>query len=170
MSENTLAFLLTTVERFEANSLPVRVFGGWAEELWQIIQPRVHTDIDFLYPAATFEDLDRYIARTNEFQEIQSKRFSHKRAILYQQVMIEFLLVQRSNGIYFTDFFSGQFHLEWPADLFWHRINISGHDLQIASKQALILYRQHHKQVEQAYLEFLIATDNSEMKDVSLHD
>jgi len=177
MSVNSLSFLLTTIKSLEADAHPVWVFGGWAEELWKITKPRVHVDIDFLYPAATFEDLDRYIARTNEFQEIQSKRFSHKRAILSEQVMIEFLLVQRSDGTYFTDFFSGQFHLEWPADLFWHRINISGHDLQIASKQALMLYRQHHKQVEQAYLEFLVATDNSvkiasengEMKNVSLH-
>ena len=159
MLENTLAFLLLTVERFEANALPVRVFGGWAEELWQIIQPRVHTDIDFLYPAATFEDLDRYIARTNEFQEIQSKRFSHKRAILYEQVMIEFLLLQQSNGIYFTDFFSGQFYLEWPADLLWHSLYISGYDLQMVSKQALRLYRQNHQQVEQAYSAFLTTAE-----------
>src|SRR5215510_1062735 len=105
MSVNTLTFLLAVIKHFEANALPIWVFGGWAEELWQIAQPRAHRDIDFLYPATNLEDLDHFISQKRDLQEIQNKQFSHKRGIRYQEVMIEFLLVQNETGIYFTDFF-----------------------------------------------------------------
>lgn len=155
MPVNTLTFLQAIVKRFDAATLPVRVFGGWAEELWQITPGRIHNDIDFLYSGATFEHLDHFLAQNMDIQEIQEKRFSHKRAISFQDVMIEFLLVQHDKQIYFTDFFSERYHFEWPADVFCHTVNISGYDIQIASKQALLLYRQCHKQVERAYREFL---------------
>ena len=87
-------------------------------------------------------------------QEIQAKQFSHKRAILYREVMVEFLLVQRDNGIYFTDFFSGRYRLEWPTDVFCNKLRIPEYDIPIASKQALHVYRLRHRQVEQAYHEF----------------
>ena len=155
MSANTLSFLLSVIKFFEEADLPVWVFGGWAEELWQITPKRTHNDIDFLYPAATFEDLDRFVAQTEDFQEIQAKRFSQKRAIVYQHVMIEFLLVQGGDGHYFTNFFSGRYRLAWPADVFCQHLSLSGYDFRVASTQALIDYRQHHEQVEQAYQGFL---------------
>jgi hypothetical protein len=151
MSGNTLGFLLSTIQLFEDADLPAWVFGGWAEEVLHLAPKRMHQDIDFLYPAATFEHLDRFIAQAKDFQEIQAKRFSHKRAILYRHVMIEFLLVQGNDGVFFTDFFWGRFRLEWPADVFCHKINISGHDFQVASARALSIYRQHHQQIELAY-------------------
>jgi hypothetical protein len=151
MSGNTLAFLLSVTRLFDEADLTVWVFGGWAEELWQITPGRIHNDIDFLYAATTFERLDCFIAQAKDLQEIPAKRFSHKRAILYQDVMIEFFLVQGADGNYFTDFFSGRYRLAWPTDIFWHSAKISDHSVPIASKQALALYRQHHKQVEKAY-------------------
>lgn len=154
MSGNTISFLLSVVKLFEEAELPVWVFGGWAEELWQITPKRRHKDIDFLYPAAGFERLDRFIARTKDFQEIQVKRFSHKRAILYQDIMIEFLLVQGADGNYFTDFFSGRYHLAWPTDIFCYKAN-PRRNFQIASPQALAVYRQNHEHVEQGYQDFL---------------
>lgn len=158
MSANTLAFLLTTMRLFKEAALPVWVFGGWAEELWQITRPKAHNDIDFLYSAATFDGLDSMMTQIKDMQELQQKRFSHKRAIIYQHVMIEFLLVQRAKGIYITDFFSGRFRLEWPADVFCHKKSISRYTIPIASKQALNIYRQRHKQIQQAYQEFLQVT------------
>jgi hypothetical protein len=140
----------------EAADLPVWVFGGWAEELWQLTPKRTHTDIDFLYPAATFERLDRFLAQTNDFRAIQAKQFSHKRAIIYEHIMIEFLLVQGADGSYFTDFFFGRYRLAWPADVFGHRASIPEYNVPIASIQALTIYRQHHERVEQAYQDFLI--------------
>jgi hypothetical protein len=154
MSGNTLRFLLSAINLFEEADLSVWVFGGWAEDLWRITPGRIHNDIDFLYPATTFKHLDRFVAQTNDFQEIAAKRFSHKRAILYQDVMIEFILVQGNNEGYFTDFFSGRYHLAWPADVFCHRAGISEYNIPIASMQALSLYRQHHEPVEEAYRDF----------------
>jgi len=156
MAANTLPFLQTTLGLL--TDLPIWVFGGWAEELWQITPTKMHNDIDLLYSAATFESLDDFMTHRGDIQEIQQKRFSHKRAVLYKQVMIEFLLVQRANDNYFTDFFSGRYHLDWPSDVFC-RVNISGLDVPIASKPALNIYRQRHKQIEQAYQEFLQVTD-----------
>ena len=157
MSNNTLGFLLSVLKLFEEADLPVWVFGGWAEELWQIASPRIHNDIDFLYPSMTFEHLDRFIARTENLQEIQAKRFSHKRAAIYRHILIEFLLVQGDDGNYFTDFFSGRYHLVWPADVFCQRASISGYNVPIAGKHALRMYRQHHERVELAYQNFLSA-------------
>ena len=155
MSENTLGFLLSMIKLFEEADLPVWVFGGWAEEVWQITPVRIHNDIDFLYRATMFERLDGFMAQTKDVQEIPAKRFSHKRAIIYQQVMIEFLLVQGANGNYFTDFFSGRHRLMWPADVFCCSADISDRNVQIASRQALGVYRQQHEQVELAYQNFL---------------
>ena len=155
MSANTLGFLLSVIKLFEEAELPVWVFGGWAEELWRITPKRTHNDIDFLYPAATFKDLDHFVAQAEDFQEIQAKRFSQKRAIVYQHVMIEFLLVQGANGHYFTNFFSGRYRLAWPADVFSHQVNTFDYNIQITSKQALRMYRQYHEQVELAYQNFL---------------
>ena len=143
MSGNTLGFLLSVIKLFEEANLPIWVFGGWAEELWQIT------------PARTFEHLDRFVAQTKDFQVIQAKQFSHKRALLYQDLMIEFLLVQGAAGNYFTDFFSGRYRLVWPADKFLHRANISDYNVPIASKQALMMYRQRHEQIILAYQDFL---------------
>jgi Aminoglycoside-2''-adenylyltransferase len=157
MQGNTLTFLLTCAKRFETAALPLWVFGGWAEELWQLAPARIHRDIDFLYSAATFEQLDSLIAQMKETQEIQAKHVSHKRAILFQNVMIEFLLVQHPNGFYFTDFFSGRYRLVWPPDVFLHRMNIAGGHIQIASKHALAIYREHHNHIEKAYQDWLAA-------------
>ena len=155
MPGNTFGFLRSVVDLLVEADLPVWVFGGWAEELWQIAPKRTHVDIDFLCSAVTFEQLDRFLAQTNDFREILAKRFSHKRAVLYQHVLIEFLLVQGSNGNYFTDFFSMRYHLEWPTDVFCQKLNFSGYDFQVASPQALSTYRQHHERVERAYRDFL---------------
>ena len=157
MSGNTIGFLLSVIKLLQEADFHVWVFGGWAEELWQIAPRRIHNDIDFLYPAATFEHLDRFISQTKDLQEIQAKRFSHKRALIHQHVMIEFLLVQGVDGNYFTDFFSGRYHLMWPADVFCHRASISGYTVPIVSKHALRMYRQHRVQVELAYQNFLSA-------------
>ncbi len=91
--------------------------------------------------------------------EIHLKHFSHKRSVVYQQVRIEFLLVQNKGGIYFTDFFEGKYHLEWPTDLFWHRVKLARHQIHVASKLALNMYRQNHKHIEQSYKDFFMASE-----------
>jgi len=151
MAINTLAFVFDIIHFFEAAKISLWLFGGWAEELWQITPPRSHRDIDFLYPADSFQGLDQYIDKKKGVEEIQSKRFSHKRAIIYRDVMIEFLFVKQAEAACYTDFFSGQYRLEWPRDLLFHSRNVSGYNIPIASKPALLLYRQRHRYIEQAY-------------------
>ena len=157
MPVNTLTFLQAIVKRFDAAALPVWLFGGWAEELWQLIPARKHNDIDFLYFEQTFEHLDSFITRSRDIREIQEKRFSHKRAIVVQNVMIEFLLVQQGGETYFTDFFSGRYRLEWPADVFSHTLSPEPCDIKLASIEALSNYRQQRRQIEDAYQDFLVA-------------
>src|SRR5262245_6369627 len=106
MSANTLPFLLSTIRELADAQLPVWVFGGWAEELWGISEPRKHNDVDLLYPANDFTSLDQWLAATEGVTEIVGKRFSHKRAVTYQWVMIEFLLLESDREGHRSNFFS----------------------------------------------------------------
>jgi hypothetical protein len=57
------------------------LFGGWAEELWHLSPPRLHRDIDLLYPARNFQQLDGWLLMaSDELIPIVAKRFSHNRA------------------------------------------------------------------------------------------
>jgi hypothetical protein len=150
MSGNMLPFLLSTVRMLADTQVTTWVFGGWAEELWQISAPRPHTDVDFLYPANDFAYLDGWIAATADITEIAGKRFSHKRAVVYQHVMIEFLLLQGGDG-WRTSFFGGLYMLDWPADTLLHTIAVEDCKLHVASPAALQGYRQQHTCVERAY-------------------
>ena len=72
--------------------------------------PRPHCDIDLLYPAQNFQDLDQWLSTTScEYFPIEAKRFSHKRAILYQQIMVEVFLLESQDGKYITNFFDGTY-------------------------------------------------------------
>jgi len=151
MTANTLPFVLAILERFEAAKLPIWLFGGWAEEVWGISAPRTHHDIDLLYVAESFDILDQYIDHTSTCTEIRAKRFSHKRAVLFQGVMIEFILVESQIEGYHTQFFTNLYELAWPCDLLDYRLPIQEQVAPIASKAALELYRHNHSQIEAAY-------------------
>jgi hypothetical protein len=151
MSANTLPFLLATVRMLADAQLSIWVFGGWAEELWGISAPRNHHDIDLLYPASDFTSLDHWLAGTEDITEIVGKRFSHKRAIIYRQVMTEFLLLEREHESHRSNFFSGLYTLDWPADTLRYTITVADRALNVASLAALQQYRQHHTEVQQAY-------------------
>ena len=127
------------------------IFGGWAEELWQISAPRTHNDIDLLYPAHDFTELDRWSMATEGVVDIVGKRFSHKRAVVYQQIMIEFLLIERTRDGFRTIFFEGLHLLNWPQDTLHFTIRVDERTLNLASPAALRYYRQHHTEVQRAY-------------------
>src|SRR4051794_34126648 len=105
MATNTCAFVAATLRRFQHIGMNVWVFGGWAEEFWQVTPPRRHNDIDLLFPAESFDALDRVIAADSAFVEIPLKRFSHKRAFMHQDVMVELFLVQGIAPHFVTAFF-----------------------------------------------------------------
>lgn len=151
MSLNCFSFLCSTLEQFEQLGLKLWVFGGWAEELWQITPPRPHKDIDLLYPAASFATLDCLIGSEKQFSEIVLKRFSHKRALLYQGIMLEFLLVEGHGAKLTSSFFDRRYQFHWPADTFDYTLSAAGRTLAVASPRALRLYRHRHQAIEQAY-------------------
>jgi hypothetical protein len=151
MSGNTLALLCSTVRMLAGARLTTWIFGAWAEELWHISAPREHNDIDLLYPANDFERLDRWMAAAQGIFEIPAKRFSHKRAIMYRQVMIEFLLIERTTVGFQTKFFAGLQILDWPHDTLQYTIDVDDRALNVASPAALQRYRQQHAEVQQAY-------------------
>ena len=161
MNTNSVHFLCSTLDRFQHAGIALWTFGGWAEELWQRIPARTHNDIDFLYPAASFELLDNIIATESFlFSKIPEKHFSHKRAILSGGVMLEFLLVQTSAPTFVTSFFDGHYRLQWPADTFDHSLAVGQKRVAVASRAALMHYRRNHMAIEQAYALWLQTHDD----------
>ena len=158
MTTNNVRFLCSTLNHFQKAGIALWVFGRWAEELWQMIPARPHNDIDLLYPAASFELLNEIIATESVFSEIRQKSFSHKRAIIFEGVMFEFILVQKNGISSVTPFFDGLYQFQWPADTFDHAVDIGQDRVAVASRAALMSYRQNHAAIEHAYTIHL-ATD-----------
>ncbi len=150
---NDRAFLREIFTSCWQKKIGVFVFGGWAEELWGVSEPRIHTDIDFLYPAADFSMLDTTIQGTEEWLEMLPKRFPHKRAISVRGIMVEFFLVQSDTDGPYTCFFDN-LCIRWPADTFDYTTSLLGTEVNIASQSALEKYRNDHASVRRAYMEY----------------
>lgn len=134
-----LAALLAWLEH---RSIAVWVFGGWAEQLRGLCRPRAHGDIDLLYPNETWDAVDVLIAE-EEVEEIIAKRFAHKRAIVWQGIMVELFLV-RSDGIRPYTLFWNRVRHDWPEDVLGYVVEIP-----VASATALRGYRAVHDLVYQ---------------------
>ncbi|WP_020579331.1 nucleotidyltransferase domain-containing protein [Actinopolymorpha alba] len=133
MRANDLTFVRHIVAHLEEAGIVTWLFGGWAEELLGLSLPRVHHDIDLLYPAEDFELVDGFLATV---AEITAKRFPHKRAFESEEIMVELFLVRRADGIYYTDFWGSARHA-WPANV----LDVEASGLRVASARALIDYR-----------------------------
>jgi hypothetical protein len=153
-THNTLPLVLTLMQRLARAQIETWLAGGWAEELRDLSSPRPHRDIDLLYPAANFHQVDQWLAGTNELSEITTKRFSHKRALLYEQVMVEMLLLEPQKGRHVTSFFGGRYHFIWPDDTLSF-LQGGEYPLPVASPQALSLYRREHQHIEEAFQAYL---------------
>jgi hypothetical protein len=92
---NNREFLKHVLGRLQQHGFASLIFGGWAEELLQLVPPRPHRDVDLLLPADSFVAFDRFLASAESYgwHEIVAKRFAHKRAFLAQGIMVEFTLV-----------------------------------------------------------------------------
>lgn len=154
-ANNTLAFVLSVMRRFAQAHLPVWLAGGWAEEFWGLSPPRQHKDVDLLYLALDFHQLDHWFSQAEDMSPIEGKRFSHKRAVLYEQIMIEVVLLEPSAGSYATHYFDRRYTLNWPSDSLSHLL-IGGHPIPVASCLALQLHRRCYQQIAQAYQNFLL--------------
>lgn len=153
-AHNTFAFVLTFMQRLAHAQIETWIAGGWAEELWNLSSPRSHRDIDLLYPAPNFHQVDQWLAGTKELFEIPAKRFSHKRALLYKEVMIEMILLEPQKGRHVTSFFDGRYHFIWPHDTLSF-LQAGEHSLPVAGPQALSLYRREHQCIEEAFQAYL---------------
>ena len=139
---------LSTVQRslrlLEEAGAPCWLFGGWAEQLRGLCAPRRHADVDLLYPAEDFATVERMLGESG-LEEIEGKRFPHKRAFLFEGVMVELFLVQRDTHGLFTSFWGRNRH-DWPPDTLG-----STAALPVASAAALTGYRSRHQAVSAQY-------------------
>lgn len=155
MITNSPHFLYTTFKLLRANGIKTWIFGGWAEELQNLIEPRPHRDIDLLYPASDFSRLETVIENIHGMTEIQANRFSHKRAVMYYDVMVEFLLLEQEREGYVTHFFAGRHVFHWPTSTLAEVTLPTGQTLAVASSEALQRYRSSYAERERAYLAHL---------------
>ncbi len=95
---NNINLVLDVLRRLNGDRIEAWVFGGWAEELQELIKPRVHQDIDLLYQAEDFSTVEKFIDEQNELKEIKGKQFHHKRAFRINDVMVEITLVKLKDG------------------------------------------------------------------------
>jgi hypothetical protein len=144
---NKCEFLKHVLERLHQHGFASLIFGGWAEELLQLVPPRPHRDVDLLLPADSFVAFDRFLASAESYgwREIVAKRFAHKRAFLAQGVMVEFTLV--GSGL-ITNFW-GDVAFHWLDPLAHSRpIEIDGFTAPLVSAANLLRYRQLHRTTE----------------------
>lgn len=154
--EPTFDFVLEIMHRLAQAQIATWLCGGWAEELWGLCYPMPHQDIDVLYPATNFMQLDKWLARTPDFLDIPAKRFSHKRAVLCRDIMIEVILLESvEGGGYLTNFFNQRYQLVWPHDTL-SLLFVRDQEVPVASVEALRLYRQQHRSVAAAYQTYLL--------------
>lgn len=160
MAENTLEALADVVKILADAEIKTWLFGGWAEELLEICLPRPHKDIDLLYPAHSFEILDKFLRPQETVIEVQAKRFTHKRAFRWQGILVEVFLVRFESGAFVTDFF-GMLPFVWPQDMLSHERELDK-EWRIASPATLRLYRERHSDIERVYSKYVSQLDTAE--------
>ena len=154
-TEHTFKFVLEIMHRLSHAQIATWLCGGWAEELWGLCYPRVHHDIDLLYLPSNFVRLDQWLANTPDLSDIPAKRFSHKRAFLCRDIIIEVIMLEEvESGEYLTNFFNQRYQLVWPRDTL-SLLSVRGQEVPVASEEALRLYRQQHRSVAEAYQAYL---------------
>ena len=131
---NDLALVERVIGLLASHGVPAWVFGGWAEELLGIAPARGHVDIDLLVAGDDWSAVDVLLG---ELDEIEAKRFAHKRAFVLDGVMVELFLVRRDGDSLFTPFWGER--RDWPADT----LDDDGL-LAVASAAAVTGYRAAH--------------------------
>lgn len=131
------------VRQLAAHSVRAWLFGGWAEQVHRLAPPRLHKDVDLLYPAPDFALLDAFM-RTSGVREYDVKRSPCSRGFDHDGELVEFYLVQSNAECVFTDFW-GYLH-RWPADTL-----TDSSDCPVASAASLASARSVWTHVERAY-------------------
>ena len=89
----------------------VGIFGGWAEELQEIVAPRRHDDVDILVVNPNLDELDAFVTSRDE---VVAKHYPHKRAYIESGVVVELFLVTHRDGRWTTNFRGVHEHC-WPT-------------------------------------------------------
>jgi hypothetical protein len=131
---NDLALVERVIGLLASRGVPAWVFGGWAEELLGLAPARSHGDVDLLVAADDWTAVD---ALLTELDEIEAKRFAHKRAFVIDGVMVELFLVRRDEDSLFTTFWGER--RDWPVDTL-----DDDSALPVASAAAVAGYRTAH--------------------------
>jgi hypothetical protein len=130
---NDLAFVERAVGLLASKGIDTWVFGGWGEDLRGLILPREHADLDLLYAAEDWNEVDAVYLDWNE-----SKRYPWKRAFVLEGIAVEMFLVQRDGRGWYTQL-KRRRH-DWPENL----LGSNGH-LPVASTAALASYRHSYR-------------------------
>lgn len=129
-----------------ANGVQCDLFGGWAEELLGLREPGPHRDIDLVYRAADFRPVD--IAMENlgvRVEEVNAKRFAHKRAFKFQGILCEILLVQNWDDRPFTLFW-GDVEFLWDVPFLHHpACLLDGLRVSVVAGHNLAKYREQRR-------------------------
>ena len=141
--DNHLNFLISVCQKLDKGRVHPCIFGGWAEELRELIKPRVHNDIDLLYCANDFLALDKLMSEQPDFIEIPKKHFEHKRAFELNDIMVEITLVRPN----LTTTFFGKYDFTWPSDTFAEDISVNNLSLNVSSQAALKHYRENYNRL-----------------------
>jgi aminoglycoside-2''-adenylyltransferase len=130
---NDVAFVARAVTLLASNGIDTWVFGGWGEELRGLIKPRAHVDLDLLYPAEDWEEVDALY-----LDWVLAKKRPWKRAFRLDGVAVELFLVQHDERGWYTQL-ERRRH-EWPPNVF-----TSTAQIPVASTAALATYRHSYR-------------------------
>ncbi|HVC86772.1 MAG TPA: hypothetical protein VNC40_05005 [Gaiellaceae bacterium] len=130
---NDLAFVERAVGVLDAHGVVTWIFGGWGEELRGLIRPREHVDLDLLYPAADWSEVDAL-----SLDWVEGKRFPWKRAFMLEQTMVELFLVECDERGWYTAL-ERRRH-DWPENVL-----ASTGPLRVASTVALASFRHSYR-------------------------
>ena len=154
--KNDFEFLQTIVAKLKKADIPCVVFGGWAEELSDAIPPRPHGDVDLLYIADDFKNVDRFLKREPDIEEIKAKHFPHKRAFVFDGIAVELLLVSRKGTKLLTNFWD-EYELRWPEI---HPIKMKNasnkQGVEVCPPNIVSYYHQHEKQIAEVRARHLL--------------
>jgi hypothetical protein len=131
---NDLAFVEGTQKLLRQRGIETWIFGGWGEELRGLIRPRAHADLDLLYPAENWAEVDALTG----LDWLPGKRRPWKRAFDLHGTIVELFLVQSDRQGWYTAL-ERRVH-RWP-----HNVVASNAPLRVASTVALASYRHSYR-------------------------
>jgi hypothetical protein len=130
---NDLQFVERAQSMLRGKGIETWVFGGWGEELRGLIRPREHADLDLLYAAEAWDEVDALY-----LDWLEGKRRPWKRAFVLEGVQVELFLVQHDETGWYTKL-ERRTH-RWPDNVL-----ASNGYLRVASTAALASYRHSYR-------------------------